>query len=244
MKRRQCGFTLLEMMVAVMVLSVLAVLVYGMLRIGMRAWESGVERVGESDLTRIGWQFVHGSLAAARSPPSRIPEDPGVHFIGSGEALEFVSELPAWLAPGGLYALQLGPLDAQSGQPGRLELLARPYVGYPDSGLDPEELPSAVLAEGVERLTFGYFGVPLQGGEPAWLDEWSGRDGLPILVRMEVSYADGSAWPALVVHPRLGIGRQFSESVDEFAGEPLEEPLDGFDPDAPGQDPPEFDDAP
>ena len=240
MRRRQSGFTLLEMMVAVMVLTVLAVLVYGMLRIGMRAWETGMERVAESDLTRIGWQFVHGSLGAARSPPSRIPDDPGVHFIGSAEALEFVSELPAWLAAGGLYALQIGWVEERPGHAGRLELRARPYAGYADSQSDSDEHPRAVLAEDVEQVAFSYLGVPLQGGAPAWLDEWSGRDGLPILVRMDVSLADGTAWPALVVHPRLGIGRQFSEG----SGDDLLEPVVQFEEEIPEQEPPGFDDAP
>jgi general secretion pathway protein J len=239
-RQRQSGFTLLEMLVAVTVLSVLAVLVYGMLRIGMRSWEAGSERIASSDLTRIGWHYVHASLAAAASPPSRLPDDPGIHFIGSPDSLEFVSELPAWLGGGGLHALRLSLADSPDGRDGRLELEARPMIAYDDPDLDPAELPRAVLADDVGRLAFAYFGVDARGGGPAWLDTWSGRESLPLLVRMEVELADGSAWPVLVAHPRLGLDRQLAAAE----GDDLQDPEEPFPQDEAGDRLQEFDDAP
>ena len=226
MTRRQSGFTLLEMLVAVTVLSVLAALVYGMLRIGMRSWEAGSERIAASDLTRIGWQYVHASLTAAVSPPSLLPDDPGIHFLGAADSLEFVSELPAWLGGGGYHVLSLALTEEPGAHERRLELEARPLAGYDDADLDPAGLPRAVLADDVERLAFAYFGVGERGGEPDWLDSWAGRESLPLLVRMEVELADGSAWPLLVAHPRLGQDRQFVAVEDDAVFDPDEPPVD------------------
>lgn len=226
MRRRQSGFTLLEMLVAVTVLSVLAALVYGMLRIGVRSWEAGSERIAASDLTRIGWQYVHASLAASAAPPSRLPDDPGVHFMGAADSLEFVSELPAWLGGGGLHALRLSLVEGAGVRRDRLELEARPMIAYDDPDLEPAGLSRAVLAENVERLDFAYFGVDERGGEPEWLDNWSGRGSLPLLVRMEVELADGSAWPVLIAHPRLGQDRQFVAAEDGGVFDPDEPPVD------------------
>jgi general secretion pathway protein J len=239
MSRRQSGFSLLEMLVAVTLLSVLAALVYGVLRLGMRTWEAGSERIAASDLTRIGWQFVHGTLGSAGSPPSRLPDDPGVHFIGSADSLEFVSELPAWLAGGGFHVLHLSLVDGSGSQDGRLEIEAIPWMAYDDPELDPAEVPRAVLAEDVEGLTFAYFGVGEQGGEATWLDNWSGRESLPQLVRMQVQLADGTAWPVLVAHPRLGQDRQFAGTGDGELFDPVEL-LEEAEPDERLQ---EFDDA-
>ena len=113
-------------------------------------------------------------------------------------------------------------------------------IAYDDPSLDPAALPRAVLADDVGRLAFAYFGVGERGGEPDWLESWSGRESLPLLVRMEVELADGSAWPVLVAHPRLGRERQFAADDTEDLSDPAE-PLPDEEMDERLQ---EFDDAP
>jgi general secretion pathway protein J len=225
MTRRQGGFTLLEILVAVMVLSVLAALVYGMLRLGMRSWEAATTRIEASELTRIGWTFVQSSLNDARSVPSRHEDDPGIHFFGAHDALEFVAELPAHLAPGGLYALRLY-LDSGAGQgPARLQVEAVHFADY-ENRVQDEELPRAVLAEDVAALELAYYGASADSAESGWTDTWSGRETLPLLVRMQVALRDGTQWPVLIAHPRYGSAEQLEQGAAEAEWDPSQEQPD------------------
>jgi hypothetical protein len=55
------------------------------------------------------------------------------------------------------------------------------------------------LAQGVTGFSASYF-APQTNGPPAWSDSWSG-DGLPLLIRIHLAFADGRDWPDLVAAP-------------------------------------------
>lgn len=210
-RRRAQGFTLLEMLVAITVLTVLVALVYGMLRMAMRSWESGTARIEASDVMRIGWSFLQRSLNNAQAVRSKREDTPGIHFFGTADALEFVADMPAYLGSGGLHALGIGlEPDPRTERP-RLVLRRIPLGDYANISRDPEQVQEAVLAEDVSRLQLSYYGNPAADTGAAWQNEWQSATSLPVLIRVDVALADGSHWPALIAHPRLGLGRQEEE---------------------------------
>ena len=44
-----------------------------------------------------------------------------------------------------------------------------------------------------------------QDTQSAWLNQWRGRAALPLLVRLQISFASGDprSWPDLVMSPRI-----------------------------------------
>lgn len=214
------GFTLLEMLVAISVLTVLVSLVYGMLRMGSRSWESSATRIEATETMRIGWSFLQRALNNARAVPTKIPETEGIHFIGDSAALEFVTDLPAYLGTGGLHAIGLGMEDDPDGEHKLLVLYRIPLGDYEAiSEGEPEQLQQAILAENVEELTIEYYGVDSKedsdSEQAAWTTEWQYQKSLPILVKLLVTLTEGEAWPILVAHPHLGSGRQDDGLLDD-----------------------------
>jgi general secretion pathway protein J len=212
MGARARGFTLLEMLVALLVFAALATLVYGMLRIGSRAWESSNARIDQVDTMRIGWTFVHRALSNARRVPTAREEGVGIHFIGRPDALEFVADMPAYLGSGGLHAIALAvEPDAATGRRPlvlRRQLLNDYAADVPD---DPDARQEAVLADDVAALQVHYFGRAVDDPEPRWHDTWLEQNALPVLTRVDVRPASGEAWPTLIAHSRFG-----PEVVGEF----------------------------
>lgn len=203
-RRRNAGFTLLELLVSLMVFAVLAALVYGTVRMGSRSWQAGAERIDEADALRIGWGFVQGALAASRPVPVEHAEATGVLFWGATTAVEFVAELPAYLGAGGLHVLSLR-LDRDAGDSGRLVLRRMPFdAGTGDTdraaGGGAQEL---VLVEGVEALAIQYYGVAGGDDGPRWHTEWQQQEVLPSLVLADVALEGGGRWPVLVAHLRF-----------------------------------------
>jgi general secretion pathway protein J len=207
--RRAQGFTLLELLVALMVFAALAALVYGTVRIGSRSWQAGTARIEETDALRIGWSFVQRALTGSRPEPSLIPDVAGVHFLGSPTAVEFVADLPAYLGIGGLHVLNLGLEEETADGLWRLVLRRAPLRPTGDAdraGDDAGRVQETVLAEHVTGLDLRYYGTVAEdeGEVPRWHRQWQGQETLPRLVMMEVQQQGGTHWPLLVAHPRLG----------------------------------------
>lgn len=229
------GFTLLEMLVAISVMTVLVSLVYGMVRMGSRSWESSVTRIEETEAMRIGWTFVQRALNNARAVPIKIPEAEGIHFVGANDALEFVTDLPAYLGTGGLHAVGLGVENEPEGDRKQLVLYRIPLGDYETTSAgEPDQLQQAVLADNIEGLAIEYYGVDSReesdSEQAAWSNDWQSQQTLPILVKLLITLSEDEAWPILIAHPHLGAGRQDDGLFDEeeMEDEEAEIPADAF----------------
>jgi general secretion pathway protein J len=223
------------MLVALMVFSVLVALVYGMVRMGSRSWESGMARIDETDAMRIGWTFLQRSLNNTRVVPSKIAETEGIHFSGAADRLEYVADMPAYLGSGGLHLLTLSVERQGLGRDEREQLVLRrmllsDYEDLEGEAADPEAVQQAVLNDRLDRLDVQYYGVLEDDESPAWHAEWREQNALPVLIKIAVTPEGQDAWPVLVAHPRFGGDRL--DDLDEDADRAEEEPVDPSEPPA------------
>nr|WP_242519054.1 prepilin-type N-terminal cleavage/methylation domain-containing protein [Thiorhodovibrio winogradskyi] len=220
------GFTLVELLIALFMLSIITLLLFSGLRLGSRAWE-GVEtfseRVADIRLARV---FIERSLRQTRDLSVQLDARKWTIFAGETDRLEWVAPLSARASVPGLYILRLTLQDNESG--GKRLMLTRwllhPDVlngsgdvpaweplleGFgPDSGVDGRDRDLAGGAYGqtlmvpdVGRFKLAYFGVAEGEQSPAWFDQWTDAEGLPMRVQLDLT-ADDQAWPiALVTLP-------------------------------------------
>lgn len=204
--RRSAGFTLLELLIALLVFVLLAALVYGLLRLGGRSWDAGIRRIDSADSLRIGWTLLHRTLGQAqplahqgiRAAGPQV-EGTGLHFIGARDQLEWVAELPAALSRGGLHVLQI----RHDTRGAALQLRAWPLTAGPLPDTAADAPLEAELAGGVTALTLRYLGDAGEQLEAAWQDTWAGEDQLPALIGVQVESRDTPPWPELLVRPLL-----------------------------------------
>jgi hypothetical protein len=71
------------------------------------------------------------------------------------------------------------------------------------------QAPEFVLASSelnsVEDIWFSYFGSESVNVEPTWVERWDSKTKLPSLIRIQVKFATGAAWPDFVVAPRQAL---------------------------------------
>ncbi|WAH56008.1 prepilin-type N-terminal cleavage/methylation domain-containing protein [Pseudomonas silvicola] len=198
MKRPASGFTLLEMLFALVLLAVLMALLGTALLGANRAALKGEHYGQRLEAVRASQNFLHHALEGAL--PVELPaegEQPRV-FDGQRQRLVFAAGLNSALG-GGLqvHTLELVGLGGHQALQVRFEQLlrgvARPW-GQPQ-----------VLLEDVRDLRLSYRGRDDRGQPTAWLPRWPWPARLPQAVRIELDSAGPVPWVAQVVALRLDL---------------------------------------
>lgn len=212
--RRQAGFTLLEMLLAIGLLVLLAGLAYSTLRTSVRSWEAADTQADREDALRVGWPFLHQTLAAARA--ERDPDERNaIRFNGDATQLSWVAELPAHFAAGGPRLLTLTTADDPRRD--RRQLVLRSGSLDPDQ-VAVEDAQQAVLVDHLQEIVIQYYGAD-DDGAPRWQSVWQQRRSLPQLVRIDIRPADAPAWPSLYAHPYLAGPPPIAEQAAELPAE-------------------------
>jgi general secretion pathway protein J len=172
------GFTLLELLVAVTVLSLLLVALSGGVHFAGRAWRAQEERIDRQGDVQAVQNVLRQMLASGKS------------FRGDAASLDFVGRLPAALERGGLFDIQL----YASGE--KLMLSWHPHFKGAHAGFQQND---AVLLAGVTGLEMRYF---LKQG---WNAVASDKSKVPDLIAIKANLSGGAVWPTLLIGPAINL---------------------------------------
>jgi general secretion pathway protein J len=238
------GFTLLELLVGLTLLSVLALVLYSAFWLGMRSWQAAAAHHEDTENMRVAVDFLHNYLSNACPLLRREDAEQRLQFEGEPQRVLFVTDMPAHLGIAGLYEVVLELIEKGDDR----ELIATRTLLHPD--LAPSETETAqfsqraVLARGLKEARFAYFGEPpTHGSSPSktpdeWQDQWIDAERLPTLVSLEVTPRLAKPWPRLVLRLHVdGVHRDTSAaaSLDSLESEAATRPDSFFSNSQPAQ---------
>ncbi|MCK0511881.1 prepilin-type N-terminal cleavage/methylation domain-containing protein [Aromatoleum buckelii] len=194
---RNSGFTLVEVVVALTLLSLVLLGLVGALRnFGQTSVRLEAQTLAADDL-RLVSGLLQRTMARTSSRTWKDPSTQAVRtwFAGGPEGLVWLGHLPVRHGVGGLNHLRLFVSNTRSPSDERryLALQLTPYAGD-DSPPDWGALESLVLLDDIESLQLQYQSL----GETGWLDVWDEPAVLPGFVRVMITVR-GRSWPPLVV---------------------------------------------
>jgi general secretion pathway protein J len=195
--RRAAGFTLLEILAALVLLALLLVGVYSGIASANRSVRSGTAAIERVDQMRSAQQFLRRELAQSVTQPiASTDRGEPIYFQGSAREMRYVAPLPGYLGKLGPQLQQLQLVDdGQGGQRLELRLALLPPDGQPAKPLGEPQ----VLFDHIRRGSFSYRGVDILSRPVAWSPAWADGRVLPLLVRIEVQPQGRDSWPRLDV---------------------------------------------
>jgi general secretion pathway protein J len=200
---RAAGFTLVEVVLAMVLVGAILLLVYNGLSFALRSWDAGDANGRRVAERRLAENFLRRELSELF--PMRFKDSMQVKmaFEGSADRLRFVSARPPGIQMGGLSLVGIEVRDDRERRTRDLVMVrAMPDDAATDFG-PLEKAESHLLLAGVDQVEFAYFGAENEFVEPKWHDSWQ-YPKVPYLVRMRVRAQDGTMLPEMVVRLALG----------------------------------------
>ena len=189
--RRAGGFTLLELLIALMVTGLVVALVFSAFGLIGRTEDRNQATMERAEKMLIASQWLARKFDGLR-PVFRVQGMTASPFFAGNQAgAMWVAPLPERGEAGGLHVFRAGPLRHSGGQ---VDLLieALPYDGAL-MALDWSQALRQTLVTDVRSLQWYY----QDGATGEWSQDWSGKPGYPPRVRLVIGDAKGD-WPSMV----------------------------------------------
>ena len=191
------GFTLIEVLIGMTLLSLMVVLLFSSLTIGAKSWEQGEKKIADVNEIAVVQQFFNHHLAHATPQWNDFePEkDRLFSFQGKKETLQFVAAFPASAERAGLqlFLLKLKEKDKQR----FISVTLTPF--FPLSEGAEWFQDDVELVRGVQNFELAYFGLNDETGEFVWQSEWLNKEQQPRLVKILLELDDGRYLPEMIV---------------------------------------------
>lgn len=230
------GFTLVELQVALLLVSLIAVLMIGALRVSIQTWDKVTKKQDVAEHRLLIVNLLRKQLGNMRF--FRVRTDDGeliTSFMGNSESLHFVAPFPSFRNDGALFWWTLKTVWNDEIEHRQLVLDYRPYLAgetvyfdqegapyYEDQGFiedrDQKELDITrlVVADDVLLGELTYYSRDSQGVE-GWEDEWENSTQTPLVVQFVLKEvdADGNEFdlPDIAVAPRFASQQLYSEEL-------------------------------
>jgi general secretion pathway protein J len=196
-RKDNAGFTLIEVLIAMTLLGIMVVLLFGSMKICADSWQKGEDKITAVNDVAVVYQFFHHNLATALPVWDDFSEEGNKVFAfqGKNQELQFVSSFPASAKKSGLQLFSVKLV--KDGDEQVIQVSITPF--YPAAESEEWREEEVTLLRHVSKFSLTYFGLVDSQNEGIWQEDWLGQEAQPRLVKIKIERDDGSFWPEMVV---------------------------------------------
>lgn len=191
------GFTLIEVLIAMTLLSIMVVLLFSSLKICADSWEKGESKITDVNEVAVVYNFFQRHLSVAKPFWNDLSaeQEKTFSFQGKTQSLQFISAFPASASRSGL---QLFSLDLQKEDNDQvIKVTITPF--FPVAEGEEWHKEEVTLIKRVSDFTLTYFGSDDGESEGSWQEQWLGKEVLPRLVKINIKLENGIFWPEMII---------------------------------------------
>ncbi len=205
------GFTLIEVLIAMTLLSIMVVLLFSSLKICAQSWEQGENKITEVNEVAVVQNFFQRHLSSAiplwndfhAADQSKTDAATGqlnrtFSFQGKKQSLQFVSTFPASAGRSGMQLFSIQSLQQDGEQ--LIKVILTPF--FPLTEGEAWQQEEVVLLSRVSDFSLAYFGPDETGGN-SWQDEWLEKEAQPRLVKISIGTTNAVFWPEMIIELKV-----------------------------------------
>lgn len=196
-KNRQTarGFTLLEVLISVALISVIFIIIAGALQFSVRAWRKADTSITAMQDVAFAQSIIRQTLEEAYP---RLGGDGYIDFTGDIDGVRFIGPTPNAINTPTRSHITISTVDAEDGVAISIEF--RPEF--------TEDTVRETLIEGFSDVSFAFLPPKKDGAPPPeWTDKWAGEARLPALIKIDAQPHDEDMreWPTLLIAPQIDV---------------------------------------
>jgi len=204
--RHAAGFTLLETLMAIVLLGLLLGGAYSGIQTSVRAMHAGERLIERIDRVRTVQEFLRHQLS--RILPLSYGQTDTKTYVFEGERnyMRFVAPMPGYLSHGGPYVQTLALVPGKDGM--RLVFSGTMLNGFDLREEKKSERDPVVLVDHIREGSFSYRALDEQGQLAPWSTSWDEPSLTPLLIQIDLAMQNGTQvnWPLLSVPLMLDSG--------------------------------------
>jgi general secretion pathway protein J len=203
--QRSAGFTLVELLLAITLMSILLGLTYSGLRAATRASQRGELLLAAGGELRASHQFIRRQLNQMLPLPYAVTDDAEefrIVFEGDAKHIQYVAPMPGYLGAGGPQVQLIEIVNADDGEL-LIQFSHALLQGFEESRLMDRD--PVILLEGVSSASFEFLTEDEEGELIGWTASWDQQNTLPIAVRLDLEFTEelNMQWPDLAAGVRV-----------------------------------------
>lgn len=196
---RNRGFSLIEVVLAMILVALIMGIAVGGIRMSRKAAENGERRIEATNSTRVTQEFLRMQLARTLPLAFAMDRTEGKNYVfeGADDEITFVAPMPGYLSKGGPY------IQTLSIERGELRFRHRMLLSEEEDDGEP-----VILLDRIRRGHFEFRGIDEDGKLGDWTDDWEDSSRTPMMVRVELEFekSSGFSWPVLEVPLLIDVG--------------------------------------
>ena len=192
------GFTLLEMLITLTLVSLLFLALFAAFNTIGRSWDAADTRMNKTEDMRLISEFLRRQLGQAMVVKIKGEKEANVYaFSGTSNRVRYAAPLQPLQHQGGVFLIELSIINGKSGGKALVMRYApyRPELTWEQAFKDAEPVP---VFDGLKSAAFAYFGAEDLKTTPEWAKDWEDKPLFPQLLKLQLADAE-RAWADIVI---------------------------------------------